>query len=80
MSTDVFQAMSLKENHLHMTHHLIVLSGSKRKLLLSKTATISSANRLTAAAFSCCAFQLGYLPNQWLQGQQGSPRGYLRTI
>lgn len=56
MSADVFQATSLKESNLWMMHHLFVLSGSERKLLLSKTASTSSANRLTAAAFSCCAF------------------------
>ena len=62
MSADVFQATSLKESHPQMMHHSIVLSGSERKLP-SKTASISSADRLTAAVFSCCACQLGYSPN-----------------
>lgn len=56
MSADAFQATSLKDSRLQMTHHSIVLSGSERKLLLSKTASTSSPNRIKAAAFSCCAF------------------------
>lgn len=59
MSADSFQGTPLKESHLQVMHHLIVLSGSERKLLFSETASISSADGLTAAAFSCCAFQLG---------------------
>lgn len=65
MSGDVFPATSLKESHLQMMHHLIVLSESKRNPLLSKTASISSTDKLRTAVFSCCAFQLGYPPNDF---------------
>lgn len=63
ISGDVLPATSVKESHLQMIHHSIVLSGSKINLLLSKTASISSADKLRAAVFSCCAFQLGYPPS-----------------
>lgn len=59
MSADSFQGTPLKEIRLQVMHHLIVLSGSERKLLFSETASISPADGLAAAAFSCCVFQLG---------------------